>query len=580
MIKLTEFTQVVDIYKKNFNLRKKKFVNQKKRVTVEKREKREARIEVKKVFGIDKLGNKVAEKSGNLLDNAIRFAGFALLGVIVKNIDKIARFAKTIIDKIKEYAIQFKNYFDNTLKPIFLQIFNIGKVIGGAFVGITKFVIDIFPFNELSDLLSTVMSGILAIGYRIANFYKPFTSPTSPGLTSPPGDLSRETKTPSKVKTPASQQIVDVRATKVTRAIVPQKAAAPIPVGAGSGKGTTKIPFSKAVQELDDEARGKSIEELRKDSNSVDSNIKKAADAELKRRSSKSKQLKTKTYRVDPNKISNIFEEQTPQFKSFYEYQSQEDAIKQGLNRSSFGTSGRTGQQILDDLIPKRFSFKYFTQGLDFRIDIGKVIREQIFDPKNLFKNITNIGVGIGIDIGAKVAASIISNITPYERSFQLLGGLGMVNPERIYELSARKLLELPENQRKKEIEKLQEYLTSTDFIMGEQKRKMAESILNFVEIFSKKEKPRVQSITPPTAVPGTSKQPVDPKKPPGVPYSDQEYVYPDGSTLKPGDIVGSVNNINGLDGATTYGSDRGMMISREVTYVLQTIEKEVLVPA
>ena len=110
MIKLTEFTKVVDTYKKNFNLRKKKFDDKKKKDNVEKREKRESRIELKKVLGIDKLGDKVASKSEDIFSGIIRFAGFALLGVIVKNLDKIARFAKTVIDKIKQYAIQFKNY--------------------------------------------------------------------------------------------------------------------------------------------------------------------------------------------------------------------------------------------------------------------------------------------------------------------------------------------------------------------------------------------------------------------------------------------------------------------------------------
>jgi hypothetical protein len=55
------------------------------------------------------------------------------------------------------------------------------------------------PYNELSDVLGTVMSGILAIGYRIASLYRPFTTPTTPGATAPPGS----SKVKLRVKTPA-----------------------------------------------------------------------------------------------------------------------------------------------------------------------------------------------------------------------------------------------------------------------------------------------------------------------------------------------------------------------------------------
>ena len=185
---------------------------------------------------------------------------------------------------------------------------------------------------------------------------------------------------------------------------------------------------------------------------------------------------------------------------------------------------------------------------------------------------------GIGIDIGLRTLGSFISNIVPYDEDFELLGMLGMVNPDRIFELTARKIVELPEVKKRRAIEKLQRDLTSNELIVGSQKRKFAKSILTFVKILDGKEK--LQSIKPqvPTAIPGTSKQPVDPKKPPGVPYSDQEYMYPNGSTLKPGDIVGSVNNINGLDGETTYGN-QGMMTSKEFVIVYQKEIVEVQVP-
>ena len=88
MIKLTEFTSVVDTYKKNFAIRSKRFDAKKKKDLAEERTKRR-RIESKKLFKLDNIKDKIGDKAGNILDTVIRFAGFTLLGVIVKNLDKI-----------------------------------------------------------------------------------------------------------------------------------------------------------------------------------------------------------------------------------------------------------------------------------------------------------------------------------------------------------------------------------------------------------------------------------------------------------------------------------------------------------
>ena len=60
MIKLTEFTSVVDTYKKNFDIRSKRFNDKKKKDQAVKKEQREARIESKKFF--DNIGIEGAEK--------------------------------------------------------------------------------------------------------------------------------------------------------------------------------------------------------------------------------------------------------------------------------------------------------------------------------------------------------------------------------------------------------------------------------------------------------------------------------------------------------------------------------------
>ena len=203
MIKLTEFTSVVDTYKKNFDIRSKRFSDKKKKDQAANKEQREARIESKKFFS--SVGAKVAEKikpGSNVLDSVIRFAGFTLLGLLVKNLDKVAAFAKQVIEKIKEFAVRLRKYFDDVLVPLYNDIVELGTQIKNTFGDISNFVIRMNPYNELSDVLGTVMSGILALGYRLASLYRPFTKPTTPGVTPPATKAPVKTPVTTPVKTP------------------------------------------------------------------------------------------------------------------------------------------------------------------------------------------------------------------------------------------------------------------------------------------------------------------------------------------------------------------------------------------
>ena len=127
MIKLTEFTSVVDTYNKNFDIRSKRFSDKKKKDTKEKIEKRENRIETKKFLGDLKgaagsFSNKM-KPGGDILDTVIRFGAFTLLGLIVKNIDKIAIAIKTLIEKLKEFAVNAKKFFEEKVVLISPDLF-------------------------------------------------------------------------------------------------------------------------------------------------------------------------------------------------------------------------------------------------------------------------------------------------------------------------------------------------------------------------------------------------------------------------------------------------------------------------
>ena len=223
------------------------------------------------------------------------------------------------------------------------------------------------------------------------------------------------------------------------------------------------------------------------------------------------------------------------------------------------------------------------TKGLDFRFDIGKVLKEQRLNPKNFFKNLSSFGIGVGIDVVAKSLAKYISSILPYNEDFEALAYLGLIDPDRIHQLAAGKIINLPEEKRKKAIERLERDSKSSDDIFGtgQKKREMANAILKYISVFSGEsiEKPQINSDVeleklefPENFAPKSSINKPDSTTIPKDKSSDDIFVYPDGTILKPGMTVGKLNNTSGLDGETTYGS-QGMMKSREVLIAIQPVE-------
>jgi hypothetical protein len=618
MIKLTEFTSVVDTYKKNFDIRSKRFSDKKKKDTKEKIEKRENRIETKKFFS--SVGAKVAEKikpGGNILDTVIRFAGFTLLGVLVKNLDKVAAFAKQVVEKVKEFAIRFKKYFDDVLVPLFNDIVGLGTQIKDTFGDIANFVIRMNPYNELSDVLETVMSGILALGYRIAGLYRPFTTPTTPGVTPPA--TKAPVKTPA--RTPAKKPIIKrvfkpsrfrVRAAERAKAaerralkqLQPQR----VSVGAGKGAPGRGIPFKDINKAINDVLEGKSKIKIDKQQYSKPIGPKqfipdtptqllgKAVGADIAN-------LK-EFYKKQNFSISNLVELANDEERlSFNERKAAYELLKE-RNQAYKVTNVPDGSKVFPkpvDRIPdakppitktpsvietlkRTFSnnvkkLRSLTKGLDFRFDAKGVIKEQLLNPKNFFKNLGSFGIGLGLDVGAKFLGKYISSVLPYNEDFELLGYLGMIDPDRIHQLSAGKIINLPKEKRKKAIERLERDSKSSDDIFGtgQKKREIANAILKYISIFSEGEitpdvKPKVPAVVAPKQIPESLINKPDPTLIPKIRRADDEFVYPDGTILRPGMTVGKLNNTGGLDGPTTYGS-QGVMISREVVIAIQPVE-------
>ena len=607
MIKLTEFTSVVDTYKKNFAIRSKRFSDKKKKDQAVNKEQREARIESKKFFS--SVGAKVAEKikpGGNILDTVIRFAGFTLLGVLVKNLNKVAAFAKQVIEKVKEFAVRFKKYFDDVLVPLFNDIVGLGTQIKDTFGDIANFVIRMNPYNELSDVLETVMSGILALGYRIAGLYRPFTTPTTPGVTAPP-PKSLPVRKPAPVaatvykKTPVTKPVAKPVKTKVrTTTRVSERTL--VGTGAKSG-GSIQKPPSTIVKTLVDAFRELSDEEISKLLNDNDSDVRKAAKIVGEERITKSL-LKpspdSPLEREIRKKQEGGIKVDNAKVKEAGELRKQEAARKKIMSAntpSGVKVSFKKYLQRIQKIFDTPYNFEEqefkapklpkptlkpklkFYQGLDFRFDAKSLVKNQILNPINLFKNVGSFALGLGLDVGAKFLGKYISSILPYNEDFELLAYLGMIDPDRIHQLTAGKIINLPEDKRIRAIERLERDSKSSDDIFGtgQKKREVANGILKYISIFSGGEiapdvKPKVPAVVAPKQIPESLINKPDPTGIPKKKSADDEFVYPDGSILRPGMTVGKLNNTGGLDGPTTYGS-QGVMISREVVIAIQPVE-------
>ena len=60
---------------------------------------------------------------------------------------------------------------------------------------------------------------------------------------------------------------------------------------------------------------------------------------------------------------------------------------------------------------------------------------------KTSLKILVHSELDTGLDVGAKFLGKYISSILPYNEDFELLAFLGMIDPDRIHQLTTRKKL-------------------------------------------------------------------------------------------------------------------------------------------
>ena len=545
MIKLTEFTSVVDTYKKNFDIRSKRFSDKKKKDTVEKIDKRENRIETKKFLGglkgaAGSLANKM-KPGGDILDTVIRFGAFTLLGLIVKNIDKIAIAVKTIIEKLKEFAVNAKKFFEEKVVPFLKDVFNLGKGIFNIFVGIGDFVIGMNPFKDFDSEFNIIIRGILGLAAKLGELNAPKDppGPTSPAGSQPPA------KTPAKtpVKTPVETPVKTPERTP--RVVTKTFSRTQTPVGARTGTGTGAGTGTRTGSGVGKKFFGDLVERKTPAGGLMDDALKRMIGS-------------SSTAQID---------EVAEQFKGL------QDPKKLSLYERFLGK----GRQVLGSI----------EKGKDALSDFAKSLQTKMGNSADALKRIGSTKIP-GIGLIDKVPMSARKFIG---RSLRFLG---------LFLLAREVEQDLKNGDVNAAVVKLTAYglgwlVTTAGLFVGSALGVSGVGTVAGVAVLAgsigagagtealiRKQFLKSKDTTPPKVKP----------KDPVVDDSLERLEFPEhfapkapeignqSSTSKP-TIVSSVNRnmSDGLNGSTTYGS-QGIVKTREVVIALQRVEKEVLVPA
>ena len=477
MIKLTEFAAIVDTYKNNFDIRKKRYKKERKDNLKDRREKQEKRIETGKFLNVGKIANKLKPKGGgDIIDNIIKFSLLTFAGVLLSNIDKIALAAKKIFEEAKKIFKDLKVFFEETVVPFFESLPGAIEKAGEIASSIGDFFVDLNPFRNLSSTLSTLFNGLLGLGYKLNSLNKP-PKPKLRNLNSSAGSGSRSAQqTAAKVKQTAAQRVAQEAAKKVkiretalakrqsflqARKKTALRSGTRIksPVLAGAGAGTNRL-FQDYV---------KSIEETK---------------------------ATNRALRMAKSAISEKARKDAVFFKSFgiddgdKFYKAQVDQIFD----DTFSDPKLKNQFLLDDLTkPKNIfsrtkaSFSGLTKGLDFR-----------FNPKDafrFFKNPTNLKslakgsiAGFLFEEGIKAIGSSISDALPFSENFQLLAYVGLISKKRMFKLKAENIAKMTPKKREDTIKELKKSAESNPFFLdngGLLKKEAANGILEAISTYT-----------------------------------------------------------------------------------------------
>ena len=635
MIKLKDFTEAVDTYKKNFVLRKKRYASEQRSATEKRRKERESRIEPNKFLNnagknVGEGVKKVTSGGGNFLNSVYKFLGFTLLGLIVKNIDKILAVVKTVVDKLKEAFTKIKEFYIETLEPALTSIFEgVGNLME-TFEDVFNFVIDVNPLKDFGGLLNTVMMGILSIGYRLGNQYNP-VKPRS----LPPGAGGAATGTELSPKQVAAREAAkaaaeEAKRTKALRDAANLRKQADVATGSTrrrllrqakrlektiggadtssvatatadkpgqTGQRTPRViskTFNVTKEFSDDLQASKAAADAAKPgpASSFKTFLKKALDRNFRDQGLANPSV---TGITEDIARSNMFDDLAREFADEFE------------GKKPFSTIGREGPTApRGNLIAPKLLKGIFgpedllnqkslnlLKGLDFRFTLDDLARTFTF--QNLKSTIKGGAYGFIIEFLAKSIAKGVSDSLPYSIDNQSLGFL--ISDERIAKVRAQQLLRMNPKERETKLKQLNADAQSKPFFLdsyGYKTKKMAELILREYLKLTLSEQPNATSDAPkikqdkelerlefPEHFAPKPNQQIEPGMIVPGEYTSEELEQlreiqkrykPQSSIPKPS-MVASVNRSmsDGLDGETSYGS-QGMIVIRHNHFVIQPV--------
>lgn len=172
-MRFTDFGSIVKTYKKNFQLRKKTFVAERKATQAKKKKDREDRIEaVKAVQPLIKIKGSASKKS-NFLGDIKKFLGLMLAGFILQNLETILPILQNIIKKIGDIIKGAKEFVEGVIGGVQ----NFFEGLDGAKKRMEDLLspilnADLSDFDPFQNELDKVLTGVLGIAALITGLYQ------------------------------------------------------------------------------------------------------------------------------------------------------------------------------------------------------------------------------------------------------------------------------------------------------------------------------------------------------------------------------------------------------------------------
>ena len=172
-MKFSNFGSIVKTYKKNFLLRKEKFLAERKAAQVKKKKDREDLIEAKReVAPLIKLKGKDSKKL-NFLGDIKKFLGFVLAGFVLQNIESIIRTVRTVYKKIEEIVKGTQEFIEGIfggVRSFFEGLDEHKKKFEDLIAPIKN--ADITQFLPFQNQFEAVLGGVLSIAALITGLYQ------------------------------------------------------------------------------------------------------------------------------------------------------------------------------------------------------------------------------------------------------------------------------------------------------------------------------------------------------------------------------------------------------------------------